>query len=124
VPTGTADISAVIPRGLLPFPSDSAPRPPVDRPVSPQEPPPPSSSAVFAPPPVARPPQRLAGTADISAFVPRAATPFTPTAPSPQAQPQQPAPRKRLIRFDPQTGQPLPAPIWVDLPPEAPSEKK
>jgi hypothetical protein len=26
--------------------------------------------------------------------------------------------RRRLIRFDPQTGQPLPTPMWVEIPPE------
>jgi len=31
----------------------------------------------------------------------------------PPAPPERP---KRLIRFDPQTGHPLPAPIWVDIP--------
>ena len=38
--------------------------------------------------------------------IPGAALPFTPPA----------QPRKRLIRFDPQTGCALPEPIWVDLP--------
>jgi hypothetical protein len=101
VPTGTADISAAVPRDRLPFADGGAPRS------------------------VARPPQRLAGTADISAFVPRAATPFAPPAPPPPASASAPpAPRKRLIRFDPQTGQPLPAPIWVDLPPEPEGQNK
>ena len=128
VPTGTADISSIIPRDLLPFPS----APPAERPAPPLEPFSPSSSALFAPPtmgvPVSRPPQHLSGTADISAFVPRAATPFAarpappPPAPPPPAAAQL-APRKRLIRFDPQTGQPLPAPIWVDLPPEPEGQK-
>ncbi|WP_437827614.1 hypothetical protein [Sorangium sp. So ce1153] len=33
-------------------------------------------------------------------------------------------PRKRLMRFDPQTGNPLPFPVWVDVPPDGDEEKK
>ncbi len=74
-------------------------------------------------------------TADISAFVPRDLLPFqpAPSAPSmpavtpavpavtPAAPPaEMPAPPerngKRLIRFNPQTGQMLEQPIWVDVP--------
>jgi len=40
--------------------------------------------------------------------------PFRPLSVPVEAAP--PPPGKRLIRFDPQTGQPLPAPIWVDIP--------
>ena len=110
VSTGTTDISAFVPRHLLPFPSAGPPpAPPPPSPVAPIAEPAPQPSVV-----ITRPPQHLAATADISAFVPRPATPFTP----PEAAP----PRKRLIRFDPQTGQPLPAPIWVDLPPEPESK--
>lgn len=122
LPTGTADISSIIPRDLFPFPAESS-RPP---PAPPPPPPPPQSPAPPAmagltPPSVrvARPPEHLAATADISAFVPRAATPFVASAP-----PAPSAPRRRLIRFDPQTGQPLPAPMWVDLPPEPEASKK
>ena len=72
------------------------------------EPPPPAPAPV-----IARPPQELAATADISAFVPRPATPFVPAPATP--------PRRRLVRFDPQTGQPLAEPRWEDLPePEPP----
>lgn len=104
VPTGTADISAFIPRDLLPFPG--SPPPPA--------PPPPSAGDRPSPP--------FPGTADISAFIPRPATPFA-APPTAQAAPEAP-PRKRLIRFDPQTGLPLPAPIWVDLPPEPDGGKR
>jgi len=107
IDSGTADISAVIPRHLL-LPFEGSPAPPAPLPVA------------------VRPPQHLAGTADISAFVPRPATPFSPApTPSPPASagPAEAAPRRRLIRFDPQTGQPLPVPTWVDLPPE-PGGKK
>ncbi|XXY54060.1 hypothetical protein WME91_23305 [Sorangium sp. So ce269] len=31
---------------------------------------------------------------------------------------------KRLLRFDPQTGQPLPFPVWVDVAPADPGEKR
>lgn len=76
-------------------------------------------------------------TADISAFVPRDLLPFQP-APSAPAMPAVPAvpavppappavppaemplppeiKGKRLIRFNPQTGQMLEQPIWVDVP--------
>ncbi|WP_437731462.1 hypothetical protein [Sorangium sp. So ce1335] len=55
------------------------------------------------------------GTADIAEFVPRPDMPFQ----SGQAQAAaQSAPEgKRLQRFDPQTGKPLDAPLWVDAPP-------
>lgn len=64
----------------------------------------------FAPPPpgVARPPPE--GPPVLTDL------PFQP------AQADSLPPRKRLLRFDPRTGQPLPQPIWMDMPPEP--EKK
>jgi hypothetical protein len=144
---GTADISAFVPRVAVPFAAanpaappvaaapTAAPRPRVDSGTramaafaSPPTPTPfvdREAAAPTPPPLVARPPERFAGTADISAFVPRAATPFQGAAPAEPPRAAQPAePRRRLIRFDPQTGQPLPAPIWVDLPPEGEGQKR
>ncbi len=40
--------------------------------------------------------------------------PFRPAMPFTKA-PSETPPRRRLHRFDPQTGLPLPAPVWVDL---------
>jgi hypothetical protein len=101
---GTADISAFVPRTSLPF-SPSA------------------SASAESPPkrPSESPPRVGSGTADISAFVPRHLLPFAgqpapPPQPAPAAAAQPDPSRRRLIRFDPQTGQPLPTPIWVDLP--------
>lgn len=92
---GTADISAFVPRAATPFVPAALP------------------TAPTAPlPPVVRPPSSISGTTDISTFVPRAATPFA-----------QGAPRRRLVRFDPQTGQPLAEPRWEDLPELPPRQK-
>jgi hypothetical protein len=99
VESGTAAISAAVSTQLVPFPD------------------PPSPPAAPLIPPAARRPNPLAATADIGDFFPRAVTPFS-AAPPPPPPPPEAAPRRRLIRFDPQTGQPLPSPTWVDLPPE------
>jgi hypothetical protein len=103
---GTMDISDVVSGDVLPFSDRAAAMLPPEPLPSPQ-------------PPGARPPQDLRDTTDITAFVPRDPTPFA--APGAAAPGQ---PRRRLLRFDPQTGQPLPAPVWVDLPPEPEGPKK
>jgi hypothetical protein len=110
VDTGTRAISAFVPRVGLPFaPGSGDQRPP--------EPPP----AVPAQPRVG------SGTTDVGAAVPRHLLPFgerpSPPAPPPPAPVAEAEPRRRLVRFDSQTGQPLPAPMWVDMPPE-PGQKK
>jgi hypothetical protein len=143
---GTADISAFVPRIQMPFaPADPAappeaaapavpPRPRVDsgtraiiafaQPATPTPFVDREAAAPEPPPLVARPPARFAGTADIAAFVPRPATPFQEGAAEPRRAVQPVEPRRRLIRFDPQTGQPLPSPTWVDLPPEGEGRKR
>lgn len=75
---------------------------------------------VAAPAPVAAAPAPVPGqgqTADISAFVPRELLPFQPAPPTPVPAAPMPAEikGKRLIRFNPQTGQMLEQPIWVDI---------
>ena len=93
--------------------------------------PPPAPAARPVPPPA---PPSLGATADISAFVPRHMLPFSaqgaspPAAPAPvqpqgtpspaQAAPSPPAPRPGMIlrRFDPETGEPLAAPVWEEPP--------
>jgi hypothetical protein len=126
--TGTTDISTAVARAkeILPFEQQHG--------VSP---PPPTGSM----PPVMRPPPHLSGTIDVGAHVPLASLPFAlgspaggpaPVAPprghtpfeNPALATSSPAPRRRLIRFDPQTGQPLPEPTWVDLPPEPVGHRK
>ena len=99
---GTADISDVIAKLPLPFARGSGSAP--------------SAAAVPSAGPKAH---RIdSGTASMAAFVegsgfhPSALPPPAHLAPPP-APPERP---KRLIRFDPQTGHPLPAPIWVDIP--------
>ena len=119
---GTADISAFVPRVALPFTMAPARAlPPMPAPGGDR------ATAVLPPEPSpqqggTRGPHPFAMTADISAAVARAATPFpvAPAAVAPTAvpPPAEAAPRRRLIRFDPQTGLPLPALMWVDLPPE------
>jgi hypothetical protein len=106
---GTADITLFVPRAPLPFAAPANP-PARHAPAPPTEP--------WVPPPGS-------GTEDITSFVPRAAMPFVgaPDVRAPAAPPSAaaaPHPNMRLIRFDPQTGQPLPEPRWVELPPEAP----
>ena len=110
---GTADISDVIAKLPLPFAHGSGSAP--------------SASAVPSAGPKAH--RVDSGTASMAAFVERGG--FHPPAPPPPpaaghaglpppahlAPPPAPPERpKRLIRFDPQTGHPLPAPIWVDIP--------
>ncbi|EYF08190.1 putative exported protein [Chondromyces apiculatus DSM 436] len=126
-------------------PSPWAARPasvqPTFTPAPPVLPPPPSPP--FQPPVIVTPvppplgaPSSLAAlrdTADISGSVPRQPLPFVQAKSTPASSPPSPAllqtplppveptqappPGKRLMRFDPQTGQPLATPIWVDAPP-------
>lgn len=112
---GTADISSVVRSGALPFARDAGAEAPRAQRAAPS----PSPNAV-----------RIgSGTEDISSFVPRHLLPFSgngtppPAGGAPPAATSAPLPApggrpKRMIRFDPQTGQPLPAPIWVDIPEE------
>ena len=110
--SGTADISDIVAKIALPFAHGSGSAP--------------SSAAVPSAGPKAH--RVDSGTASMAAFVEGGG--FHPSAPSaplhgnaalpppahlapPPAPPERP---KRLIRFDPQTGHPLPAPIWVDVP--------
>jgi hypothetical protein len=101
---GTADISAFVPRAPLPFspPASGAPPAVALAPAAPPEPP------------------AGSGTADVTSFVAQAAMPFGAPTPHPHAPPGDAPgnPRMRLIRFDPQTGQPLAEPRWVAMPPE------
>lgn len=111
----TADISAFVPRIALPFTSNPA--------LTPQ----PSGSIADAPA------LRIGGgteTFDPRAFKPHNPLPFQPTPAlnAPNAAPPPPAPAlpagnlapgRRLIRFDAQTGEPLPEPYWSDAPPGA-----
>jgi hypothetical protein len=75
-------------------------------------------------PPVAPRPAFATRTADISEHVPRNLLPFTQEAPAPPKAPSAPPPMpaapagKRWLRFDPQTGEPLPAAVLVDVGPE------
>jgi hypothetical protein len=112
---GTADISDIIAKLPLPFAHGSGSVP--------------SAAAV---PSVGPKAHRVdSGTASMAAFVEGGG--FHPPAPAPPPPPQAghaglpppahlapppavPERPKRLIRFDPQTGHPLPAPIWVDIP--------
>ncbi|AUX35240.1 MULTISPECIES: hypothetical protein [Sorangium] len=91
---------------VLPFISPEAPRasPPPPGPRSPLAGLPfqPRPAAEIAIPPQPAAPEHLDGAA-----------------PAPGA-----PPRKRLMRFDPQTGQPLPYPVWVDVAPAAGEERK
>jgi hypothetical protein len=92
---GTADISTFVPREALPFAPQAAGAPPPIHPVvAPQAP---SKPALGS------------GTVDITSLVAQAVTPFAGPAANPQ---------KRLIRFDPQTGQPLPEARWEEVSPE------
>jgi hypothetical protein len=93
----TADISAFVPRGPLPFAKPAGP-PPVPPAAPPRRDP--------AAPPAG------SGTEDLRGFVPQPATPFG------EATPGVALPRMRLIRFDPQTGAPLAEPRWVEVPGE------
>lgn len=106
---GTADISDVIAKLPLPFAHGSRSAP--------------SASAVPSAGPKAH--RVDSGTASMAAFVegggfhPPAPPPGNAALPPPAHLAPPPAPPerpKRLIRFDPQTGHPLPAPIWVDIP--------
>ncbi|MEP7126505.1 MAG: hypothetical protein ABJE95_36575, partial [Byssovorax sp.] len=104
---GTADISDIVARIALPFAHGSGSAP--------------SSAAVPSAGPKAH--RVDSGTASMAAFVEggglhppqpgNAALPPPAHLAPPPAPPGRP---KRLIRFDPQTGHPLPAPIWVDIP--------
>ncbi|WP_044986423.1 hypothetical protein [Sorangium cellulosum] len=91
---------------VLPFISAEAPRasPPPPGPRSPLAGLPfqPRPAAEIAIPPQPAAPEHLDGAA-----------------PAPDA-----PPRKRLMRFDPQTGRPLPYPVWVDVAPAAGEERK
>jgi hypothetical protein len=101
--SGTADITSLVPRDALPFVHGAGTAGP---------------PAVATPAPASPEAPAGSGTEDISAFVPRGAMPFAQSA---AAAPQDAAaahPRLRLIRFDPQTGQPLAEPRWVEIPPE------
>ncbi len=100
---GTADISSVVAKLALPFArsAESAP----------------AHQASFP----AASPRIDSGTADTSSVVRGLGIPFPGSASNPPpahlAPPPLPAKRpQRLIRFDPQTGHPLQAPIWVDVP--------
>jgi hypothetical protein len=97
---GTADISDVIAKLPLPFARGSGSAP--------------SAAAVPSAGPKAH---RIdSGTASMAAFVEGGGHVGLPP-PAHLAPPPPPPERpKRLIRFDPQTGHPLPAPIWVDIP--------
>jgi hypothetical protein len=98
----TADITALVPRHTLPFTAAG---------------PGALAAPLGSPKPVPQPsPSEPRTTVDLTAQVAlvQAAMPF---AIPPAAVPPSPPPAaRRLIRFDPQTGQPLPVPIWVDVP--------
>lgn len=104
---GTADISDIVAKIALPFAYGSGSAP--------------SAAAVPSAGPKAH--RVDSGTAGMAAFVEGggfhppstggAALPPPAHLAPPPAPPERP---KRLIRFDPQTGHPLPAPIWVDIP--------
>jgi hypothetical protein len=106
IPLGTADISAFVPKVVLPF-NKSEPSAIESIPV---EPPPPRDD--------------LGGTVQADAISPFASptlpfednddAPPAPRPPPPAPPPPNPLAGKRLIRFDPQTGQPLVVPYWVD----------
>ena len=106
---GTADISDIVAKIALPFAHGSRSAP--------------SAAAVPSAGPKAH--RVDSGTASMAAFVeggglhPPAPLPGHAALPPPAHLAPPPAPPerpKRLIRFDPQTGHPLPAPIWVDIP--------
>lgn len=123
---GSASLDSVT--GRSPWVVHAAPPQPPAAP-SPAVPQTPSVSVVSAPPPLPAAAPAVPGqgqTADISAFVPRELLPFQQAPQAPQA-PRPPTPEavaappaeikgKRLIRFNPQTGQMLDQPIWVDIP--------
>jgi hypothetical protein len=101
---GTADISDIVAKIALPFAHGSA-------------------SAAAVPSAGPKPHRVDSGTASMAAFVEGGGlhppSPGGTRLPPPTHLAPPPAPperQKRLIRFDPQTGHPLPAPIWVDIP--------
>ncbi len=64
----------------------------------------------------------IAETAEVDVRCFRAPLPFSGTRTKPDGEPgASPPPGKRLIRFDPQTGEPLSSPKWADVPVVAPA---
>jgi len=59
----------------------------------------------------------IAETAEVDVRCFRAPLPFSGASTKPSAEPAaSPPPGKRLVRFDPQTGEPLSSPKWADVP--------
>jgi hypothetical protein len=102
----TADITAFVPRAPLPFAGPATPAAAVG--VAPA-----SAPAVD---PLERP---GSGTEDITALVRGAAIPFVGAGAAQTKTPAAP-PHMRLVRFDPQTGQPLAEPRWEPMPGDSP----
>lgn len=135
----TAVLSAYVPKEILPFAggaASSSVQPPL---VDSQGSTPPNEAPARWPV-YRKPPASLSGTADLPlrrkklptmpfSRPPVAATPprgFGPPAPPPGFGPPVSVapPQRRLIRFDPQTGQPLAEPTWVDFPGEPEGQKR